>query len=95
MGLDHSSLALISCMQWESPSPVAAYILPATYCPLILVLSPLELLQAVRSFFFFFLLFRATPTAHGDSQARGPIGATAAGLTNSNSNSKLRLRPIP
>ena len=27
--------------------------------------------------FFFFLLFRATPTAYGGSQARGPIGAVA------------------
>ena len=37
------------------------------------------------SYFFFFLsfvfrLFRAAPTAHGGSQARGPIRATAAGL---------------
>ena len=29
---------------------------------------------------FFFLLFRATPTAYGGSQARGQIGAAAAGL---------------
>ena len=28
----------------------------------------------------FVLLFRATPMAHGSSQARGPIRATAAGL---------------
>ena len=33
---------------------------------------------------FFFLLFRATPAAHGSSQARGQIGATAAGLCHSN-----------
>ena len=32
------------------------------------------------SFSFSFLLFRATPTAHGSSQARGPIGAVADGL---------------
>ena len=31
-------------------------------------------------FFFFFLLFRATCAACGSSQARGQIGATAAGL---------------
>ena len=44
-----------------------------------------------------FLLFRATPTAYGDSQARGPIGVTAAGLHHSHSNagSKPRLQPIP
>ena len=45
------------------------------------------------SFFFFlfiylfvFCLFRASPTAHGGSQARGLIGAAAAGLHQSHSN---------
>ena len=37
-------------------------------------------------FSFFFLLFRATPTAYGSSQARGRIGAVAAGLCHSHSN---------
>ena len=31
-------------------------------------------------FFFFFCLFRATPLAHGGSQARGQVRAVAAGL---------------
>ena len=38
---------------------------------------------------FFFCLFAvswATPVAHGVSQARGPIGAVAAGLRQSHSN---------
>ena len=34
------------------------------------------------------LLFRAVPAAYGDSQARGGIGATAAGLRHSHSNAK-------
>ena len=44
-----------------------------------------------------FLLFRATPMAHGGSQARGRIGAIAAGLRHSHSNirSELCLQPIP
>ena len=51
-------------------------------------------------FFFFFLsfcLFRATPAAYGGSLAGGLIGATAAGLHHSHSNtrSKLHLRPTP
>ena len=50
-------------------------------------------------FFFFFSLFvfRATPVAYGDSQARGPIGAVAPGLHHSHSNtgSELCLRPTP
>ena len=46
-------------------------------------LLPFSLLN---SFGFFFLLLRATPMAYGGSQARGPIGATAAGLRHSYSN---------
>ena len=44
-------------------------------------------------FYFIFLLFRATPAAHGNSQARGQFGAIAAGLHHRNSNpgSKPRL----
>ena len=38
-----------------------------------------------------FFLFRATPAAYGDSQARGQIGAVAAGLCHSNTGSKPRL----
>ena len=37
-------------------------------------------------FFFFFCLFRATAEARGGSQARGLIGAAAAGLRHSHSN---------
>jgi len=39
-------------------------------------------------FGFFFCLFKATPGACGGSQARGPIGATAAGLHHSHSNAR-------
>ena len=44
-------------------------------------------------FLYLFSLFRATPVAYGGSQARGPVGATAAGLHHSHSNtgSKLHL----
>ena len=46
---------------------------------------------------FFLLLFRAAFAAYGGSQARGQIGATAAGLHHSHSNarSELHLRPTP
>ena len=37
------------------------------------------------SFFFFFGLFRVTLKAHGGSQARGRIGAVAAGIYHSHS----------
>ena len=44
-----------------------------------------------------FFFFRATPEVYGDSQARGPIGATAASLrySHSNAGSEPRLRPTP
>ena len=32
---------------------------------------------------FYFLIFRAPPAAYGSLQARGPIGAAAAGLHHS------------
>ena len=46
---------------------------------------------------FFKSLFRAPLMAHGDSQARGRIGAVAAGLrqSHSNSGSEPCLRPTP
>ena len=37
-------------------------------------------------FFFFFAFSRATPVAYGGSKARGLIGAVAAGLRQSHSN---------
>ena len=49
------------------------------------------------TYFFFFCFFRATPSAHGGSQARGLIGAVAAGLRHSYSNTRAepRLQPTP
>ena len=74
------------------------------YNPVLLTIVPCCRFDFQGSFFFFFFffffvlcLFRVTPTAHGGSQARGPIGATAAGLCHSHSNarSELALRPTP
>ena len=47
--------------------------------------------------FYFFCLSRAAPEACGGSQARGLIGAVAAGLRQRHCNvgSKLHLRPTP
>ena len=48
-------------------------------------------------FFFFLFLFRAATVAYGGYQARGQIGAVAAGLYHSHSNarSEQHLQPIP
>jgi len=59
--------------------------------------------QGIRRFrmflfvFVFFFFFRAAPTAYGGSQAKGRIGAAAAGLHHSHSSARLkpRLRPTP
>ena len=50
-----------------------------------------------NSRFSFFFLFRVTPAAIGGSQARGGIGAVAAGLHHShcNTRSEPHLRPTP
>ena len=42
-------------------------------------------------FFFFLVLFRATLAAYRSSHARGPIGATAAGLRHSHCNARSKL----
>ena len=47
--------------------------------------------------FYFFGFFQDAPTAYGGSQARGEIGAIAAGLchSHSKSGSKALLKPTP
>ena len=57
----------------------------------------LDALIPLINLFIYFRLLRATPGAYGGSQARGPIGAVAAGLRQSHSNeeSEPRLRPTP
>ena len=54
-------------------------------------------MMTFKSIFFFFVFSRATSEAYGGSQARGLIGAEAAGLHHSHSKagSEPRLRPAP
>ena len=54
-------------------------------------------LRIIFSFFFAPSAFRATPSAHGGSRARGQIRTTAASLCHSHSNarSEPNLRPTP
>ena len=56
-----------------------------------------ELAYLLSYLFIHFYPFRATPSAYGGSQARGHIGATAASLHHSHSNtrSEPHLRPTP
>ena len=60
-------------------------------------LIPQSLLKCTASVLFFLPFFRATPTAYGNSQARGQVRATAASLGHSHSNagSEPQLRPTP
>ena len=54
-------------------------------------------MQYEKYLFFFFFFLRAAPVIFGSSQARGLMGATAAGLHHSHSNvrSQWHLRPTP
>ena len=57
-------------------------------CPLIIYIKVQRLLflfafEVHLSFFFFFVLFRASPVAYGGSQARVLIGTVASGLHHS------------
>ena len=59
-----------------------------------------ELINEQENFIYLFIyfgLFRAARMAHGRFQARGPIGAAAANLHHSHSNTKPQpcLRPTP
>ena len=59
--------------------------------------SDLKILMRTNSLICFLFIYsfiefsRATPVAHGGSQARGPIGAAAASLCHSNVGSELCL----
>ena len=46
-------------------------------------------------FYFYFLLFRAIPTAHGSSQVSGRIGALAVGLHHSHRNARSEPQLCP
>ena len=73
-------------VQWNPIRPHLGLTTPAKLLSLFLFLF----------FFFFLLLFRATLAAYGSSQkARGWIGAAAANLHHSNTESKPHLRPTP
>ena len=46
----------------------------------LLLLSLFYLFVCLYIYFIYFFIFRATPATYGGSQARGRIGAVAAGL---------------
>ena len=104
-GVGSSSDSFLSAPDWEGAAfPSSA----GPPCPWGLVpedshtdlCSPRGLLWILSSFFCCCCLFAfcsAVPAAHGGSQARGPVGAVAAGLRQSHSStgSEPRLRPRP
>ena len=62
-----------------------------------IILLTLIAIRALLMYFFFFFFSRAAPEVYGGSQARGLIGAVAAGLRQSHSNagSELCMLPTP
>ena len=84
----------------ESTSLMYSGLLLFFWLAIFVFLFPFSFFLSFFFFFFFFLcvcvcLFRAAPTAYGGSQARGRIGAVAAGLHHSHSNTKSELRLPP
>ena len=93
-----SKTQLISSPQCSSrdapaPSPHLSFLsslrsIPCASLVMSGFLSTYSVSDTIHVYFFFFIfLFRAVPLAYGGSQARGRIGATAAGLRHSHSNS--------
>ena len=58
-----------------------------------------EICASYFIYFLFFLLFRSAPESYGGSQAWGQVGAVAAGLGQSHSNTRptpqLTVKPDP
>ena len=70
---------------------------PYRYAAGILESSLSFFISLLKKKFFFAFFFRATPSAYGNSQARGWIGVTPSGLRHSHGNmgSEPHLWPIP
>ena len=68
----------LAASSWEGDLGVKGYVY--------ILISHFELVHCSPIFFFFWSFFRASPAAYGGSQARGRIGALAAGLHHSHSN---------
>ena len=86
-----ATAALIPPIAWEFPCAKDVVLknqpnktLCASVCSFFLSFSSFY----ISFYFFIFCLFRAAPTAYGGSQARGLIGAIAAGLYHSHSNAR-------
>ena len=94
-----SSLPVNSWWYFEAPCvwlhvfSILFFVLHFRLSCLILVFI-LNLKQSIMvPFLFLFLIFRATPAAYGNSQARGGMGAAAASLCHSHSNTGYELCP--
>ena len=98
------TLALDACrIEWSHQPSVTFLLLEVRAAsqsdssPSLSALCPNLLFYFLLFIYLFILLFRATPMAHEGSQVRSLIGATAAGLHQSHSNtrSEPRLQPTP
>ena len=77
--------------------PLEYFSFKLLYSPRLHSMSPYKWSFIFKFLFVYLLLFRGTPTAYRGFQARGGIGATAAGLRHrhSNTGSELTLQPTP
>ena len=88
--LQHKLLPAWDWLPWVRRPPLAQVSNGLGPCGLWTEQSHWEELGNNNSFFLF-CLFRAAPAAYGGSQARGRIGAVAAGLHHSQSNTGSKL----
>ena len=98
-----NSVCMVVSEHSQPPPSSSHSLLPHTWLVYLisswcLLLAEPHLTQLDFFFFFFFCLFafsRAAPVAYGGSQTRGLIGAVAAGLCHSHSNTRSKLRLWP
>ena len=90
---------IVCIYQLQTPCPSPSSSTPSNHESILYVWVCFFFLIFIYSFIYLFIywLFRATATAYGGSQARGQVGAVAAGLHHSHSHtgSKLCLPSTP
>ena len=93
-----AAIAPIRPLAWDPPHAMGVALKKRQKNPPELAPLDKEAIQLIhKAFFVLFCLFRAALVAYGGSQARGRIGAVAAGLHHSYNNAgfELCLQPTP
>ena len=98
LGVEQRGYMVTLCLIfWGTSTLFSTVVHHFTFSPKMCKASTFSTSLPTLCFFVVVVLFRAAPKAYGGSQARGPIGATAAGLCHSHSSarSKPGMQPTP